>query len=341
MINIALNGFGRIGKSLLRVLLNDERSKGHVALKAINVGPTDGNMAAYFLKYDSVMGMLSNDPYVKEGMLYGIGEPVKLLSEKEITRDMWKKNDIEWVIDVSGRYTDREQAQEHITIGGAEGVVISAPAHGDDVTIIMGINEDQFDRKKHRIVSLGSCTTNAVIPLIDIVEKKSTIAAIMISTTHAYTNSQSLLDSMRTGHDVRRSRAAALNIIPSDTGAVAVVKRLYPHLVSCVAGSALRVPVPVGSITDVIFELSTAVSDQEWRSWFEESAQGRLKSIVAATTLPLVSSDFQGNTYSTTVDLSFTYGAGKLGRVMAWYDNEYGYSSRVCDFIIQHLAQKI
>jgi glyceraldehyde 3-phosphate dehydrogenase len=338
MVNIALNGFGRIGKSLLRVMLSDQRCKGRVALKAINVGPADVDMTAYFLKFDSVMGPLRDDPYVKDSVLYGVGDPITLLAEKDITKDLWKQHEVDWVIDVSGHYTDREHAQIHIDVGGARGVVISAPAHGDDVTIIMGINEDLFDRKKHTIVSLGSCTTNAVVPLIDIVEKKSAIAAIMISTTHAYTNSQSLLDSMLTGHDLRRSRAACLNIVPSDTGAVAVVKRLYPHLADCVAGSALRVPVPVSSIADVVFELSSAVSEQEWRSWFEDAARERLKSIIAVNNLPLVSSDFEGNTYSAVVDMSMTHVAGKLGKVMAWYDNEYGYSSRVCDFMVKHLV---
>jgi glyceraldehyde 3-phosphate dehydrogenase len=255
----------------------------------------------------------------------------QVYAETDARKLPWDKLNIDWVVDVTGKYRTREKAAEHIT-AGAKAVLISAPAHNDDLAIIMGVNELEFDPTKHSIISLGSCTTNAVIPLLHLVQTHYPIHAVSMTTTHAYTNSQALLDGIGSSADVRRSRAAACNIIPSSTGALELATRIMPQLQGKVTGCALRVPVSNVSMIDLVIQLEQPIRQQDLHTTLRAAAQKRPE-IIALSELPLVSTDFLKDTHSVTVDLPMSTTCTTLIKLMGWYDNEYGYSARMRDFL--------
>lgn len=327
-MRIALNGCGRIGKNFIRALLHAGRER---ELVAINIGSKDPRMIAYTLRYDSILGTYSGNMSYKDGKLWINNHGIAVYQQLSATSLPWRNLAIDWVVDASGHYTTREKAQEHLN-AGAHAILITAPMTGDDITIILGVNEHQFSAAQHRVVSLGSCTTNAVMPLVATLEPHIDITAISMTTAHAYTNSQALLDGIASPDDPRRSRAAALNIVPSTTGALEVLQHMMPQFKGKVVGHALRVPVPNVSIIDLVVMTKNTLDTNTLHDIFEQAAQQH-PHIIATTREPLVSSDFKGATHSVTVDLGLTTAGNHFCKVFGWYDNEYGYSTRVCDFL--------
>ncbi len=259
---------------------------------------------------------------------------IALIGELDPEKAPWKTHKIDWVVEATGHFTTREGAQKHIT-AGAKGVLISAPAKGEDVTIILGVNDEMY-QPSHTIVSLGSCTTNAVYPMLKVIRDSFGIEYAFMSTVHAYTNTQALLDVDAHQKDPRRSRAAALNIVPSSTGAMDVVSKVMPDLVGKLAGCSLRVPVGKVSIIDLTVHLKHSASVQEINHAFQKAAERRgLSSIIAYATEPLVSSDYAGNNHSVSFDSLLTQSIDSAVKVFGWYDNEWGYSMRLKDFLLK------
>lgn len=340
MITIGLNGCGRIGKNFIRALYRNEAAREQIRIGAINVGPTDPALLAYSLLYDSVDRTFSLPIIMHGNTLVIDGDQIPIIAEKDPHACAWGDHAVSWVVDVSGKYTHRERAEEHIA-AGAHGVIISAPAINDDITIVYGVNHAQFNKAKHRIVSLGSCTTNAAVPPLHALQALGTIQSVALTTTHAYTNSQSLLDSMGHDHDVRRFRSAALNIVPSATGAVSSIARVLPELNNKIIGGAFRVPVANVSIVDIvaIMERSYSVADIN-KHLAQYAQQPQMGGIVDITELPLVSSDFLGNSHSVIIDAALTATVGQCVKVVGWYDNEVGYSTRMLDFLLMMAKAK-
>lgn len=334
MLKIAINGCGRIGKTLLRILCASEELKGKITVAALNIGPADMEVLRYMITYDSLLGTYPHEIQVADKKLLINGQEIQLFAETDASKLPWKSLGIDMVVDATGKYTKREKAQEHLN-SGAKAVLITAPAHGEDITIIPGVNDQLFNPGKHKIISLGSCTTNAIVPILQVLNQTCGIEEAAMTTTHAYTNSQALLDVNPRVHDVRRSRAAALNIVPTTTGAMEVVEKILPDLKGKVQGLAIRVPVPVVSLIDLAFIPTKNLTKQELADAFKRAAaNGPLKSFLATSEIPLVSHDFQGNPHSVTVDLTLLSKVGNLGKVFGWYDNEYGYSMRLKDFLL-------
>jgi glyceraldehyde 3-phosphate dehydrogenase len=330
-MRIAINGFGRIGKNFLRTILQDKQALKKIEVVAINIGPTDKKLVAHQLKYDTLMGTYPGN--VALGGDYLMVDSLKILILAEANAELlpWKKLGIDWVVDCSGHYTKREKAEQHLK-SGAQKLLISAPAHGDDVTIIPGVNNAAYDAAKHAIVSLGSCTTNAFLPMLKVLDDAVGLKKIFMTTTHAYTNTQVLLD-VDIG-DARRSRAAALNIVPSTTGATSTVGKVLPHLADIVQGMSMRVPVAKVSLLDITFEAKKEVSVDLLNKAFEKAASTTMRGILTTTKEELVSSDFGGNPHSVIVDETLTQAMGTMGKVFGWYDNEWGYSERMKDFLL-------
>lgn len=328
MSRLALNGCGRIGKNIIRVLLEQQREH---ELIAINLGPADPNMIAYSIQYDSILGTYAGAVEYRDKKLWLNNHAIEIYTEPSARNLPWKKLAIDWAVDASGRYTQRAKAQEHVE-AGARAVLITAPMDDDDVTLILGVNDDAYDPTRHQIVSLGSCTTNAVVPMIAACKQRISISSLAMTTTHAYTNSQALLDGVATAHDPRRSRAAACNIVPSSTGALKVVQKIMPEFVNKVTGQALRVPVANGSIIDLTLVTHDTVSRETLHTLVQHFAEQH-PTIMGVTNAPLVSSDILGDPRSVVIDLEMTTTAPRICKLFGWYDNEYGYSSRVCDFL--------
>jgi glyceraldehyde 3-phosphate dehydrogenase len=331
MISIAINGVGRIGKMLLRILCEDEAAQ-NITIKAINIGPADPAALEYLITYDSLYGQYPKKVSYQNGMLTIGKQQIKVFHELDAHKLPWKSLGIDWVVDATGKYTKRELAQQHLD-AGAKHVLITAPAQGDDITIVMGINEKDFSSQKHAVVSLGSCTTNAVAPMLKVLTQAFDIQSALLNTIHAYTNTQALLDVNPTAHDLRRSRAAALNMVPTSTGAMEAVFKVLPSLQGKLAGSAIRVPVPVVSLADVTFIAEKPVTTEQIIAAFD-AAQKSLPGILTTTTIPLVSEDYKKNPHSVVVDHTLTTSVGTMGRVFGWYDNEYGYAMRLRDFLL-------
>jgi glyceraldehyde 3-phosphate dehydrogenase len=333
-MRIAVNGCGRIGKSFIRALLADKKAQERLTLVVINVGMADKETIALSLKYDTLLGISNHSFEYHDGTLTIDGSlKVAVISELDPAAAPWKKYSIDWVVECTGRFTHRDGAQKHIT-AGARKVLISAPAKGDDVTIILGVNEQWFDPEKHSLVSLGSCTTNAVYPMLKVLQDSVGIESAFMTTVHAYTNSQALLDLDPHVKDPRKSRAAALNIIPASTGAMKVVDKVMPELVGKLAGSALRVPVGKVSLIDLTVTLKKSVTAEALNALFKKAAEGPLKGLVGYATDPLVSSDYSGSDYSVTLDSLLTSSLGQSAKLFGWYDNEWGYSVRLKDFLL-------
>lgn len=325
MKNIAINGFGRIGRLTFRELLNQD----NVNVVAIN-DLTDAHTLAHLLKYDSNQGRFNGDVRSEgKDSLVVNGKTIKLFSERDPLNLPWKELEIDVVAECTGIFTSAESAGKHLT-AGAKRVIISAPAKGDVKTVVIGVNEDTIT-DDDKIISNASCTTNCLAPIAMILDKEFGIQKGYINTIHAYTADQNLQDAPH--RDLRRARAAAKSIIPTTTGAAAAVGLVLPNLKGKLDGIATRVPVATGSMTDLVAILDKDVTAEEINAAIKKASEGKLKGIVEYTEDPIVSVDIVGSRYSSIFDSSITSANGNLIKVVAWYDNEYGYSSRTAELV--------
>lgn len=329
-MKIAINGFGRIGRTFLRTILQDPNAKKKITVVAINIGPAKIEATAHMFKYDTIMGTYPGAVTISGDILNIDDYKIKLYAVTDPKDLPWAKHQIDWVVDASGHFTKRAQADLHCK-AGAKRVLITAPATDEDVSIIPGINSADFDPKKHTIVSLGSCTTNAFIPMLKVIHDEFGIVNGFMTTVHAYTNSQVLLDVE--GESLRLSRAAALNMIPSTTGAAKMIGKVLPELGSVIKATSLRVPVGIVSLIDLTVITKKDISSVAINKAFEDAAANELNSILAVSHEPLVSSDYRGNFHSVTIDALSTDVVGNSAKIMGWYDNEWGYSCRLKDFL--------
>lgn len=333
MAKVGINGFGRIGRQVFKSLFERYPQIEVVAVNDI----TDTKTLAFLLKYDSTYGQFDAEIGYDADQITVDGHKIKVFAEKDPANIPWKDLGVEVVIESTGLFTKAEKARVHIDAGGAKKVIISAPAEGEDITIVLGVNEDKYDPANHNIISNASCTTNSLAPVAKVLNDKFGIEKALMTTVHSYTNDQRILDLPH--KDLRRARAAALNIIPTSTGAAKAIGRVIPELNGKMHGIALRVPTPTVSITDLTAVLSKEVTTEEINNAFKEYAEGRMKGILGYTEEPLVSMDFKGTTFSTVVDgLSTFVIGGNLVKVLAWYDNEWGYATRLADltnFVIE------
>jgi glyceraldehyde 3-phosphate dehydrogenase len=332
MVKVGINGFGRIGRNVFRAALNNPE----VEIVAVN-DLTDVKTLAHLLKYDTTHGTLDAKVEVGEGSIIVNGKNIKVFAERDPGNLPWGSVGAEIVIESTGIFTSKEKASLHLK-GGAKKVIISAPATDEDITIVLGVNEDKYDASKHTIISNASCTTNCLAPFAKVLNDKFGIVKGMMTTIHSYTNDQSVLDVPH--KDLRRARAAAENIIPSSTGAAKAVSLVLPELKGLLNGMAMRVPTPNVSVTDLVAELKTNVTVDDINNAFKEAANGPLKGILNYTDEPLVSSDFNGDPASSTIDALSTMVVGdNMVKVISWYDNEWGYSNRVVD-LVSFIAKK-
>lgn len=331
MLRVAINGFGRIGRNFLRAVLQDSHATKNIQIVAINIGPARKDMLAHMFMYDTLLGAYPGKVEVRDGNLIIDERSIQLFACTDLAQIKWDALHIDWVVDASGHYTDADTAREHLKVG-AKNVLITAPAHGDDVTIIPGVNDALFNPKKDHIVSLGSCTTNAFMPMLKILDEAFSIQSGMMTTIHAYTNSQVLLDVE--AKDPRIARAAALNIIPTGTGASKMIAKVLPHLAESITASSIRVPVAKVSLIDLVISVTKKVNEEKVNEVFKQASLQHYKAIVAYTDLPLVSSDYSGNSASVIIDSLLTHVQNDLVQVFGWYDNEWGYSERLKDFLL-------
>jgi glyceraldehyde 3-phosphate dehydrogenase len=323
---IAINGFGRIGRLCFRAML--ERYKDKLSVVAIN-DLADLETNAHLLRYDSTYGKFNGTVTTGEGFLEVDGWKVSTVNEKDLSKLPWKDLGVDIVIESTGVFTDGKAVQAHLQ-AGAKKVIITAPATNEDVTLVLGVNDSTYDAKKHNIVSNASCTTNCLAPVVDVLHKEFGIERGLMTTTHAYTNDQRILDVMHS--DLRRARAAAMNIVPTSTGAAKAIGLVVPELRGKLHGLALRVPTSTVSIIDLVADFAKPVTVEDINSALQKAAEGRLKGIMEYCDKPLVSSDFRGNPASSIVDAPSTVVLDKkMAKVLSWYDNEWGYSSRVAD----------
>ena len=326
-VRIAINGFGRIGRNVLRASLK-EKDLDFVAINDV----TDAKTLAHLLKYDSVFGILDADIKAKDNSIVVNGKEIKITAVKDPAQLPWKDLKIDVVLECTGLFTDKEKAAGHIT-AGAKKVIISAPAKNEDITIVLGVNEKSYDPKKHHVLSNASCTTNCLAPVAKVLLENFGIKRGLMTTIHSYTNDQKILDLPH--KDLRRARAAALSMIPTTTGAAKAVSLVLPQLKGKLDGMAIRVPTPNVSVVDLVAELDKDTTAEEVNAAFKKAAEGELKGILQYCDEPLVSIDFNGNSNSSIVDaLSTKVIEKKMVKVLAWYDNEWGYSCRVRDLIL-------
>jgi glyceraldehyde 3-phosphate dehydrogenase len=338
---VGINGFGRIGRQVLKAI-RDYQSKTLEVVAFNDIG--DLPTMAHLLKYDSNYGRFNGQVEVGDDSLVIDGKPVKAFKETDPGKIPWSDLGVDIVIESTGIFTIKEDglnkkgkevkgAVNHIPKGGAKKVIISAPAQGEDITIVLGVNDDKYDPAKHHVISNASCTTNGLAPAVKVVHDKFEVVRGFMTTIHSYTNDQKILDLPHS--DLRRARAAALNIIPTSTGAARALKLVIPDMAGRLDGYALRVPTPTVSVIDLTVELGKAVTTEELRQAYRDAAAGALKGILQAVDEPLVSVDYKGDPHSSSVDLPFTLilgkEAGTMAKVVAWYDNEWGYSVRTAD----------
>ncbi len=325
-VKVAINGFGRIGRLVMRAGLKSK----DVEFVAVN-DITDPKTLAHLFKYDSVHGIVDADVKAKDNALVINGKEIKTYAIREPESLPWKDLGVDVVLESTGKFTDRAGAEKHLK-AGAKKVIISAPAKGPDVTFVLGVNQEVYDKSKHHVISMGSCTTNCLAPIAKILQKEYGIEYGLMTTIHAYTNDQVVLDEPH--KDLRRARAAALSMIPTTTGAAKAIAEVIPELKGKLDGLAIRVPTPNVSIVDFVATLSTKVTKEEVNGKFRTYAEGPMKGILACCDEPLVSKDFNGNPHSSTVDLENTYVVGgNMLKVLSWYDNEWGFSSRMYELL--------
>jgi len=330
-VKIGINGFGRIGRNIFRALGKDEAFK-DIEVVAIN-DLTNHETLAHLLKYDSIMGIYDREVQADERGLIVDGHHIAVFNHREPADIPWGSLGVEYVIEATGRFTAKDKAQAHIE-AGAKKVVISAPAKGDVKTIVMGVNEDEYDPTEHHVVSNASCTTNCLAPLARVILDRFGIRHGLMNTIHAYTNDQRILDFPHT--DLRRARAAALSMIPTKTGAAAALSLVIPELKGKFDGLSVRVPTPNVSLVDAVMEVEKETTVPEVNQALKEAANRYL----GYSDEPLVSIDYQGNPHSSIVDGDSTKVIGKTVKVLAWYDNEWGYSNRMLDLILHMEANK-
>lgn len=331
-MRIAINGFGRIGKTFLRTILLDDNASKKIDVTTINIGKNSLDWVAHTFKYDTLMGTYPGTVHIEDNILHINDKQIEIIAELDPRNIQWGTRSIDWVVDASGHFTKRDKAMLHIESAGAQHVLITAPAKDPDLTVIPGINNEAYDKKKDRIVSLGSCTTNAVVPMLHILDDAFTITQCAMTTVHAYTNNQVLLD-IETD-DPRRSRAAALNIIPTTTGVSNVVDAVLPGMGARFSAISLRVPVAKVSLIDLVLTSNKQLTTEIVNNALQQASQGKLSSIMAYTQEPLVSSDYSHSPYSVTIDGLLTDAQGQMGHVFGWYDNEWGYCQRLKDFLL-------
>jgi len=325
-MKVGINGFGRIGRLVLRGALDDP----NFDVVAIN-DLTDAKTLAHLLKYDTNHGTLKADVSVVGDNIVVNGKKIKVFAERDPKNIPWGELGVEYVVESTGVFRKRDQAQWHID-AGAKKVIITAPAKEEDITIVMGVNEDLYDPEKHHVISNASCTTNCLAPVAKVIHDAFGIKKGLMTTVHAYTNDQRILDLPH--KDLRRARAAAMNIVPTTTGAAAAVGLVLPELKGKLDGFAMRVPVSTVSVVDLVVETEKPVTAEAANAELKKAAEGKLKGILAFEEEPLVSTDFMGNDNSSIVDAALTKTMGdNMLKVVAWYDNEWGYSMRVIDLI--------
>ena len=326
-VRVAINGFGRIGRNVFRAARGRDTGFEIVAVNDLTSAAT----LAHLLRYDSVHGRYPGTVEAGDGKLVVDGKDVAVLSERDPAELPWKDMGVELVVESTGFFTKREGAAKHLE-AGARKVVISAPATEPDITICIGVNDDQYDPGSHHVISNASCTTNCLAPLAKVLVDTFGIQQGFMTTTHAYTNDQQILDAPHS--DLRRARSAAANIIPTSTGAAKAIGLVIPDLQGKLDGIAMRVPVQDGSVTDLVAVLDREVTRDEVNAAFEAAADtGRLEGILQYTADPIVSTDIVGSSYSSIFDSSLTMARGNVVKVVSWYDNEWGYSNRVVDLV--------
>jgi len=331
-IKVGINGFGRIGRNVMRASLGDPE----IDFVAVN-DLTDTKTLAHLLKYDSIMGNLEHDISAEGDTIRVDGDSFKVFSEKDPGAIDWESVGAEIVIESTGRFTKAEDAAKHLR-GSVKKVIISAPAKGEDVTIVLGVNEHMYDPANHRVISNASCTTNCLAPVAKVIHEKFGIRNALMNTIHSYTNDQQLLDLPH--KDLRRARAAALSMIPTSTGAAKAVALVIPELKGKFDGISVRVPTPNVSLVDVVINVEKTTSTDEVNRVLKDAANEELKGILAFSEEPLVSIDFRGNPHSSIVDAENTKVIdGTAVKILAWYDNEWGYSCRIRD-LVKFIADK-
>ncbi len=325
-VKVGINGFGRIGRNFFRA----QRKLGaDVEIVAVNdLG--DAKTMAHLLKYDSTLGPFEGEVSLGDGVIRAGGEEMKMLSEKDPAALPWGELGVDVVLESTGFFTDRESAQKHLD-AGARKVVISAPATDPDLTVVLGVNDDAYDPEVHHVVSNASCTTNCVAPLAKVLDDLAGVESGFMTTIHAYTNDQRILDLPHS--DLRRARAAAINLIPTSTGAARAIGLVLPHLQGKVDGISVRAPIPTGSITDLVVTLGREVTKEEITEAYRAAATGPLAGILELSEDPIVSTDIVGNSHSCIVDGLLTMTHGRTAKVFGWYDNEWGYSCRLVDLV--------
>lgn len=326
-IKVGINGFGRIGRPVFKIA---KEKYNDIDIVLIN-DMTDPKTLAHLLKYDSTYGVYDKEVKATENSIIVDGKEVRISAETNPENIKWGEYGVDIVVESTGRFTNKEAAMKHIA-GGAKKVIISAPAKNEDITIVMGVNEHQYDPEKHIIISNASCTTNCLAPMAKVLHERFGIVKGLMNTIHSYTNDQRILDQPHS--DLRRSRSAALSIIPTSTGAAKAVALVLPELKGKLTGLSLRVPTPTVSVVDLVAELEREVTVEEVNNALKHAAENELKGILHYCDEPLVSVDFRGSAYSSIIDaLSTMVIQGNMVKVISWYDNEYGYSNRVVDLI--------
>lgn len=332
-IKVGINGFGRIGRNVFRAAIENR----NIDFVAINDLPTPVPSLAHLLKYDSILGELKVNVETKADMLVVNGKEIKVLSHKDPSEIPWASMGVQVVIEATGVFREKEKVVKHIQ-AGAKKVIITAPAKNEDITVVLGVNENMYDASKHHVISNASCTTNCLAPVAKVLIENFGIKRGLMTTIHSYTNDQKVLDLVH--KDLRRARAAALSMIPTTTGAAKAVSLVLPQLKGKLDGLAIRVPTPNVSLVDLVCEVEKDTSKEEVNSSFREAAEGKLNKILEYCDKPLVSKDFNGNPKSSIVDAALTNVIDKrMVKVLSWYDNEWGYSCRVVD-LIEYIANK-
>ncbi|MHC1566433.1 MAG: type I glyceraldehyde-3-phosphate dehydrogenase [Candidatus Syntropharchaeia archaeon] len=325
MVRVAINGFGRIGRNVFRA------AQGNHGIEFVAINDlTDARVLAHLLKYDSVHGTLDVPIRAEEDGIIFDGKRIKVFSERDPKNLPWKELEIDVVVESTGLFRNRNAASKHLD-SGAKKVIISAPSPDPDITVVIGVNDDKYDPERHHIISLASCTTNCLAPIAKVLHDNFGIRKGFMTTVHAYTNDQRILDLQH--KDLRRARAAALSIIPTSTGAAAAIGQVLPELDGKLDGMAMRVPVANVSIVDLVAELEKEVTAEEVNDAMKKAAENEMRGILFYCEEPLVSADYIGNSHSSIVDALSTNTIGNLVKVLSWYDNEWGYSCRMVDMI--------
>ncbi|MBO8127254.1 MAG: type I glyceraldehyde-3-phosphate dehydrogenase [Firmicutes bacterium] len=332
-VRVAINGFGRIGRLVFRA------GFGHPDLEFVALNDlTSAETNAHLLKYDSVHGIYDREVEAKDDSIVVDGKEIKIFAQRDPADLPWKELEVDVVVESTGFFRDAKDAKKHLD-AGAKKVIITAPAKNEDITIVMGVNEDKYDPAAHHIISNASCTTNCLAPLAKVINDKFGIVKGLMTTVHAYTNDQKILD--QTHKDLRRARAAGMSIVPTTTGAAKATALVLPELKGKLDGMAMRVPTVDVSIVDLVAQLETEVTVEEVNQAVKEAAEGKLKGILGYSELPLVSMDYRGDSRSSIFDALSTMANGNLVKLVSWYDNEWGYSNRVVDLVKYIAAQGI